>query len=915
MKDRNIRRKTPRRSSGTRFLVVPALVLVFALSAVLFFYAFFKSELLDSAVRSLAEIARQGAGAVKENLDSRFEALAALAATAVVTDSQVSLPDKIGFLGDTAGKKGYRLLLLSDRTGKTYDSLRQVTNQSANPQIQDALLMKPSLSDPFAYGGPMQNVFAMSVPIRGDSTAIGVLTAYMDAEVLHRIIATIGNGSGSVSFLLDSSGNCIATANESIVRIGQLTNAGSSSNTKRLSDYARFMVEGRSGSGAYRDGNITRYIGYAAIGNTGWSLGVTVPEQEILGRFNRLSIWLMIISLFVSLLMPVLAWQFTRQARFLRKQRRLASQTIRSASLFLIELNRSMIFQSANDGFSARIGKTPLALAGTSFAVMTDMAPDRLFSLLSDGKPHTLRLRTNEDAEVLHVVWHMLDEEDSNWQKVTLLGVDITERMHFTEQLQEQQAMLEETLASLEAKDEQLTEQNASLLLSRNTIRHMAFHDELTGLPNRSFVYAEYAKILSETQEAFLYYLDSDRFKMVNDTYGHDFGDRLIRAIADRLRTCLGDTVPIARMGGDEFIVLVPNPPASEQRDPGTAYGERILCCFQEPITVDRIKLELRCSIGCALFPAHGRTIGELLKHADLAMYRAKESGRGMLVVYSDEIGQRMDAKMDMENRMRRGLSEGEFVLWQQPQYRIREKASAQAGTSADRAALVGFETLLRWFPADGPPIPPSEFIPLAEENGKILDIGHWVMEKTFEKAAGLLRAGIRDLHMSCNVSGIQLRQPDFTRKTLALFEQYGLPPGIAAIEITESCLIEDFGEMSQKLATLRTHGIAIHLDDFGTGFSSLNYLKQLPVDLLKLDRSFIAQIHRNPMDRGVVENIIRLSHDLGLEVVAEGVEEQAQLSVLQEAGCDLVQGYLTGYPMDDAGLAALLEVDIRINA
>ena len=897
-------------------VLLAACMLGLSLLAVLAFYTFVRTELLKASQDALTEIARQGAGAIKENLSGRLEALSSLAATDIVSDPSVSLPDKIRYMGDMAGEEGYRQLMLSDRTGISYDNLLQVTDQSGNPSFIDAMLRKRSISDPFAYGGPGDRVFSLSVPIQDGHVVIGVLTAYEDAAVLTRSITSIGSGSGSAAFLLDDDGRCIATANASVLPIGWTPGASSGTkNAETLDGYARQMREGRSGSGRYDTPDGPRHIGYAAVGNTGWSLGVTVPERKVLARFNRLTNWLVIASLFVSLLLPVLVWQFSRLSGHLRSQRHLATQAIRSASLFLVRLDRQMIIRSANDGFSQSFGLDPSALTGRSFADMSGVTAEQLAALLLPGRPVTLRISDDATGAILHAVWHVLDQREAGISGTTLLGVDITDRVRFSEQLEEQQEALEETLATLEEKESLLSEQNRSLRQSEETIRNMALHDELTGLPNRLHVYQAFPAWLAEQSAAALYYLDTDRFKMVNDTYGHNFGDRLIQAIAQRLSDQLGTAVPIARVGGDEFIVLARRTPEPSQAEPATCpSGADILACFDHPVHVGDIGLDLRCSIGCALYPEHGGTIGELLKHADLAMYQAKETGKGSLIVYTEEIGRRMDTKMDMDLRMRKGLPAGEFVLWQQPQYRILlpegtsgTSASASIHSAPASFPLVGFETLLRWFPADGPSIPPSAFIPLAEENGQILEIGFWVMEQTFKKAAQQRKDTMPSLHFSCNVSGVQLRQPDFTSRTLALLAAHRPATGAVAIEITESCLIDDFEESARKLAILRAHGIAVHLDDFGTGFSSLNYLKHLPVDLVKLDRSFIENIHRSPMDRGVVRNIIRLSHDLGLQVVAEGVEEQEQLQVLQLAGCDLVQGYLTGRPMDDEGMQSLL--------
>lgn len=413
-------------------------------------------------------------------------------------------------------------------------------------------------------------------------------------------------------------------------------------------------------------------------------------------------------------------------------------------------------------------------------------------------------------------------------------------------------------------------------------IRHLAYYDYLTSLRNRVFMMNELQKELekgkSGTYRGAILFIDLDNFKKINDSFGHFFGDEVLIELADKLKKLDGDNFLPARIGGDEFVILCCESGLAE----AVETAENILELFRDVIIIHEKIIHITCSIGIAVYPDDGETVEELFKNADMALYNAKEKGRDNYSFFQDSMRADLQYRVEMEGQLRRAYVNREFVLHYQPLYDIRQKQ------------VRGYEALLRWFSPVYGLVMPGRIIPLAEEIGLIDKMGDWVIDNAFAVAKQLQD---RNLYISCNVSSVQLSQGNFVENVLQKFEQYQLKRGSVALEITESCLIESFREVSQKLTQLREAGIMIYLDDFGTGYSSLNYLKNLPVDKIKIDKSFIDEINNSGVDSKILKTIISLAHDMGIRTVAEGVETGEQYQFLEKCGCDMIQGYYISRP------------------
>ncbi len=418
-------------------------------------------------------------------------------------------------------------------------------------------------------------------------------------------------------------------------------------------------------------------------------------------------------------------------------------------------------------------------------------------------------------------------------------------------------------------------------------IEYQAYHDALTALPNRRLFHDRLERALAQVERngesLAVLFLDLDRFKNINDSLGHDIGDQLLQEVAQRLKETVRHEDTVARLGGDEFTVLLSR---VTQRKEVEQVVRKLITAFRQPFKIEGHTLHISSSIGIALFPCDGETPEQLMKNADSAMYRAKEKGRNNACFYSQNMNARSENRLTLENDLHEALKRGELT----PFYQLQREA--------DSGAVSGFEVLLRWTHPERGLVMPSEFIALAEESGLIVPIGEWVLEQACQQAKVWVDAGQSDLTVAVNLSARQFQQPGLAKQVADILEKTGLPAKHLELEITENLLLQNSDQNSAVLQELHDLGICLALDDFGTGYSSLSYLKKFPFDRLKIDQSFVRSLPDSHEDAALVDAIITLGHTLGLEIIAEGVENEAQLAFLRDRGCDLIQGYLFSKPL-----------------
>lgn len=443
------------------------------------------------------------------------------------------------------------------------------------------------------------------------------------------------------------------------------------------------------------------------------------------------------------------------------------------------------------------------------------------------------------------------------------------------------------------------------------TIREMAYFDYLTGLPNRRFLLDRLGEdiLRCKWKKRFfaVLFIDLDRFKYINDTFGHGFGDHVLKEIGTRLKSCLfeGDTVArpeqdtVARIGGDEFTVLL-----NEINRPEDVVNviKKLSSALSTPIRAEGQDVYVTASMGISIYPYDGQHPEELLSNADTAMYRAKEDGGNTYRIYRPVMNEKALKFLQLEGMMRKGLEKDEFILHYQPQVNLKT------------GAITGVEALVRWQAGSSEFISPMDFIPIAEETGLIVEIGERVLRKACEMGKKIMATGHR-VTMAVNISSRQFRQTNFSSIVEKALKETGFDPSLLELELTESIIMENSEEIINKMEDLRKAGIRFSIDDFGTGFSSLGYLKRLPIAMLKIDRSFIQNITESIDDASIAIAIIRLAHSLKLVVIAEGVETREQLKFLKGLECDMMQGFLFSRPVSGKDVLSLIErgEDLRL--
>ena len=426
---------------------------------------------------------------------------------------------------------------------------------------------------------------------------------------------------------------------------------------------------------------------------------------------------------------------------------------------------------------------------------------------------------------------------------------------------------------------------------------HLAYYDPLTELPNRTLFRERLRQVLAtakrEGQPAAVIFLDLDRFKCINDTLGHSAGDTVLAEVARRLRGCIRESDTAARLSGDEFVVILPR---VDGADGARTVAHKLNDAMADPIAIGGQEYFITTSIGVALYPAHGSDVEGLTKAADMAMYEAKSQGRNTYRVYRPDVHAQHHLLFEMEHGLRHALERGELEVFYQPQVDVGS------------GRVVGMEALLRWFHPERGLIAPSHFIPIAEENGLIGEIGEWVLRTACRQRQAWCERGLAPVYITVNVSSRQLERRDFAEQVAAVLDDSGLEPDWLKLELTETTLMHSREAVAGLLRQLKSLGVHICIDDFGSGYSGLGYLRNLPVDVIKIDRSFIEGLTENPRDQAITQAIIALAQALGIEVVAEGVETIRQLEFLRRyPGAD-AQGFYFGRPVDAAAAAALLK-------
>ena len=527
----------------------------------------------------------------------------------------------------------------------------------------------------------------------------------------------------------------------------------------------------------------------------------------------------------------------------------------------------------------------------------------------NDPEPKTFRPSTPSSAATLHssrpdapdagrfpadVPAAVREELLCRREEIDYLQLELEKLSQRNQQLQ--QAVTQ--IPALQALVSQLQEANGNLLKSRLDLSHLAHHDFLTNLPNRvqlndRLVLAT-ALALRNNRKLAVLFLDLDRFKNINDSLGHAVGDKLLQIVAERLRQNVRNSDTVSRQGGDEFIILLSE--IEDDTDAATI-AQKILDALAQPYQIDQHTLHISASMGISIYPTDAIHAGILIKHADVAMYQAKELGRNQYQFFKHKMVERVVARQEIENGLRHALEHHEFALAYQPKIRLGD------------GVLTGIEALLRWRHPQRGWLMPDEFIPIAEASRLILPMGQWALGAACAQARAWQDAGLLDgSRIAVNISAIEFHAADFVDKLQHILQGTGLAPAQLELELTESTLMDNAAATVSVLTALKALGVHLAIDDFGTGYSSLNYLQRFPTNVLKIDQSFISEAMHNPGTNKLLNAIINIGNTLQQTVIAEGIETVQQMALLKEFRCDEGQGFLISHPLPAAEMTTWLE-------
>ena len=436
---------------------------------------------------------------------------------------------------------------------------------------------------------------------------------------------------------------------------------------------------------------------------------------------------------------------------------------------------------------------------------------------------------------------------------------------------------------------------------SEERANYMAHYDSLTELPNRTLLNEKLTSVLNEAdvngKQAALLYLDLDNFKTVNDSLGHNYGDELLRDISRKLETCVRKIDTISRLGGDEFAILLPT---IENTDDIIKIIDRIMIIFKYPFILSGKEFYITSSIGISIYPNDGQDTESLMRNSDTAMYSSKNSGKNKYKFFNNAMNDKILQTIELENNLRHALKRNEFVMHYQP------KIDLVTDT------ISGFEALIRWESPSKGLIPPMDFIPLAEETGLIVPIGDWVLKTACQQIKKLQDLGYTSLNMSINLSARQFKHNNLVDSINNIISETGIGPESVELEITETMVMENLDNTVKTLKKIKESGIKISLDDFGIGYSSLNYLRKLPIDILKIDKDFVLDILQDKKQAEIAKTIILLAHSMDLKVIAEGVGNVDILNLLKNYGCDMAQGYLFSKPIKSEYIEEMLKKETK---
>lgn len=843
------------------------------------FYNYISKILIDSYKNNIADYAMHTSKMIEEKLASNLNILESISSSSYIGNPDRSTEEKLDFLRREAVRNAYKRLGIVDIYGNLKSTDKKEANISDRDYFKKAVAGERNVSDPLTSRLDGTMVITLAVPIKNGSTVSGVLYASIEVEELCKIIEGFSHGSNFSAFILNGKGTYIADKNRDLVYSSEnlLLNTSGNPNNLKLVSYLKQITERKTNTGLCFYKGAQSFIAFTPIEGTDWSAVVTIPKSQALKTSNFFLTTIMTFFFIIALFF-VAVYIYNKYLRLkLAMETSTVNKVTGAANVIIIHLDLlgKIIFFNEYAEEKTMYQKEETINIKTIFDISDENDGVKIKSMLSDilekksinGFEFSIKDKQGNKKTAIWNIDSCGNLYNDNFDTIELIGIDITERV----------------------------KAEYKLLESYEVIKTLAYNDPLTGLSNRYILYEKAQKAVEEAVKknttGALILIDLDNFKNINDSYGHSFGDMLLKEIGKRLDSSAKAFNNTAfRLGGDEFIVLIEN---LENRDQCTEYLNKIIDSFSLPIRVGNRYIHVTSSIGISLFPDDSSNVEDLMKNSDCAMYYAKNKRKRKYMYYDSSMNAEIVEKMDLEEKLRKAIRNNEFSLYYQPQIDLKT------------GKIRGFEALIRWESPDYGMVQPLKFISIAEETGLIIPIGMWVLDTACRFSKFLLDEGYGRYSISVNISIIQLIQDDFVDIVKKVLNDTGLNPELLELEITESILMESIDQCHEKLEQLKKMGMKLSLDDFGKGYSSFSYLKELPVNILKIDKSFIDDIGKNI---NLTESIVHLGHKMGLGIIAEGVEYGNQLDYLMKTDCDIVQGYLFSKPLPEKEAIEILK-------
>lgn len=614
------------------------------------------------------------------------------------------------------------------------------------------------------------------------------------------------------------------------------------------------------------------------------------PLEVIMAPVGLLGIWYSISKYKLITITPTPKYLFENISEYLFK--------IVNDPIFVI--GNDLLIKKVNDVVLEIFGNDILSKDFNSLVISQIDIFEHLFNYGSINRVDVKLIKTNNELAEFELSGKVIFDEFNDVYGILIILHDISERKKREEILESLNYQLKDTV---DEKTKELEKESFYRISAENKIEYIAYHDELTSLPNRRYFREFISKLIIDLEENghdqnfMIMFLDLDNFKLINDTYGHRYGDSLLCYYANLLKKVIRKNDLIARIGGDEFLLLISYVSDDEKKNIIELLSNKVLNVFKQPFIIEDKENFLTASIGIACYPEDGRDENTLIKNADIAMYEAKNSGKNTVKVCTGEIKKKLITRTILRNSLYKALPKGELSIYYQPQVDIHLNK------------IIGFEALLRWKLNNKEFVSPTKFIPLAEDTGLIVPIGYWVIKTACEALRRWtnLYNEVQYLSMAINLSLNQLNEPELINNIKKIIEEYDIKTDLLEFEVTERIILKGNEVAEKNLEELKKLGIKISIDDFGTEYSSFTNIKKLPIDKIKIDMEFIQGLNVNHKDNVIVNSIISLSHDLELSVIAEGVETKAQLDKLKHLKCDAVQGYYFYKPMPEKDIEGIL--------